>query len=65
MNSTHKAHCQPCNKSIDVAQMGESALPSQAKGEGHKKQENVMSQTFVNFFVKGETEVKTETATPT
>ena len=45
--------------------MGESALRSQVKGEGHKKQEKVMSQTFVKFFVKGETKVKKETATTT
>ena len=39
-------------------QMGESSLWSQAQGEGHKKQEKVMSRTFVNF-----SQVKTETAT--
>ena len=43
MNNKHKAHCLPCNKDTDVAQMGESALRSQVKGEGHKKQEKVMS----------------------
>ena len=35
--------------------MGESSLWSQAQGEGHKKQEKVMSRTFVNF-----SQVKTE-----
>ena len=59
-NSKHKAHCRPCNKDISVAQMGESALLSQAKGEWHKKQEKLMSRTFVNFFVEGETKVKTK-----
>ena len=38
--------------------MGESALRSQALGEAHKKQEKVMSWSFVNF-----SQVKTETAT--
>ena len=39
-------------------QMVESSLWSQAQGERHKKQEKVMSRTFVNF-----TQVKTEIAT--
>ena len=38
--------------------MGETALRSQAQGEGHKKQEKAISRTFVNF-----PQVKTETAT--
>ena len=50
--------CRPCNKGIDVTQMCGSALRSQAKGKRHKKQEKVMSRTFVNFFVKGETKIK-------
>ena len=39
-------------------QIGENALWSQAQGEGHKKQEKVMSRTFINF-----SQVKTESAT--
>ena len=27
-DNEHKAHCRACNKDIDVAQMGESALRS-------------------------------------
>ena len=42
-SSKHEAHCQPCKKDIDVAQMGESALQSHAKGDGHKKHEKLMS----------------------
>ena len=38
--------------------MGESALQSQAQGEGHKKPEEAMSRTCVNF-----SQVKTETET--
>ena len=38
--------------------MGNSALRSQAQREACKKQEKVMSRTFVNF-----SQVKTETAT--
>ena len=55
MNSKHKAHCQPCNKLS--TQMGESALRSLGQGEGHKKQEKVMSRTYVNL-----SQVKRETA---
>ena len=38
--------------------MGGSALRSQVQGEGQKKQDEAMSQTFVNF-----SQVETETAT--
>ena len=58
-DNKHKAHCRACNKDIDVAQMGESALRSQASGDRHKKHEQSLSGTFTNFFIKKETKVKT------
>ena len=62
-DNKHKAHCRARNKDIDVAQMGESALRSQASGDRHKKHEQSLSGTFTNFFIKKETKVKTETST--
>ena len=61
-DNKHKAHCRACNKDIDVAQMGKSALRSQASGDRHKKHEQSLSGTFTNFFIK-EIKVKTETST--
>ena len=58
-DNKHKAHCRACNKDIDVAQMGESALRSHASGD----QEQSLSGTFTNFFIKKETKVKTEPPT--
>ena len=46
---------------LQTPQMGESALRSHTKGEGHQKQEKSMSRAFVNFFVKQEIKVKTVT----
>ena len=61
-DNKHKAHCRACNKDIDVAQMGESALRSHASGDRHKDHES-LSWTFTNFFIKKETKVKTEPPT--
>ena len=37
-NSKYKAHCWPCNNtSIQMHEMGESAVRSQVQGEGHYK----------------------------
>ena len=61
-DNKHKAHCRARNKDIDVAQMGKSALRSQASGDRNKKHEQSLSGTFTNFFIKKETKVKTETS---
>ena len=45
-DNKHKAHCRACNKDIDVAQIGESALRSHASGDRHKKHEQSLSGTF-------------------
>ena len=47
-------HGRACNKDIDVAQVGESALPSHASGDRHKKHEQYLSGTFTNFFISEE-----------
>ena len=50
-DNKHKAHCRACNKDIDVAQMGESALRSHASGDRHKikKHEHLgLSQTSLS-----------------
>ena len=39
--------------------MGESALWSQAQGEGHKKQEKVISWSFINFSQKLQPQLNT------
>ena len=62
-DNKHKAHCRACNKDIDVAQIGESALRSHASGDRHKKHEQSLSGTFTNLFFKKETKIKTEPPT--
>ena len=56
----HKALCRDYNKDIDITIMGESALRSHAKGEGHKKNEITMSESCLNFLVKKEPKSKDE-----
>ena len=53
-----KAHCRVCRKDIDIAKMGESAVWSHAKGESHEKKEKSMTDTFVNFFIKGKQRIR-------